>query len=189
MRLNWHKDYRDEEVKDAVQAYLDAWPTLKLQGMGLEFASPKLGVGKTFAATHVGKELVKRGERVYFLPFLEMVGVYEYPMEERRAIEQRLTDCSVLVLDEVVAPSSEAMSNLFSRHFEVLIRDRTNWNRVTVMTTNLTPEKLHDAYPRVYSLLEAKQYRVIMDGEDARQSTVKQKNLDMANLGEVRPIT
>jgi DNA replication protein DnaC len=189
MRLDWHKDYRDEEVKDAVQAYLDAWPQLKLQGMGIEFASPKLGVGKTFAATHMGKELVKLGERVYFLPFYKMVGVYGLPVEERRPIEQRLTECSVLVLDEVIAPNSEAQSHLFAGKFEELIRDRTNFNRVTIMTTNLAPEKLHEIYPRTYSLLEAKQYRVIMDGEDARQGVVKERNLKQANLGEVRPIT
>lgn len=189
MRLDWRRDYRDEEVKDAVQAYLDAWPQLKLQGMGLEFASPKLGVGKTFAATYVGKELVQRGERVYFLPFYKMVGVYGLPVEERRPIEQRLTECSVLVLDEVVAPNTEAQSHLFAGKFEELIRDRTNFNRVTIMTTNLAPEKLHEIYPRTYSLLEAKQYRVIMDGEDARQGVVKERNLKQANLGEVRPIT
>ena len=189
MRLDWRRDYRDEDVKDAVQAYLDAWPTLKLQGMGLEFASPKLGVGKTFAATYVGKELIKRGERVYFLPFYQMVGVYSLSPDDRRAEEQRIRECSVLVLDEVVAPNTEAQSHLFSSKFEELIRDRTNFNRVTIMTTNLKPERLHDIYPRTYSLLEAKQYRVIMDGEDARQSTVKQRNLQMANLGEVRPIT
>lgn len=189
MRLNWERDYRDEEVKDAVQAYLDAWPNLKLQGMGLEFTGPKLGVGKTFAATHVGKELTKLGERVYFLPFYEMVGVFQYPMEERRPIEQRLAECTVLVLDEVIAPNTEAMSRLFSGMFEELIRTRTNHNRVTIMTTNLTPEKLHDIYPRTYSLLTAKQLRIEMDGEDARELIVKPRNLKMVLNQEVRPIT
>lgn len=189
MRLDWRRDYRDEDVKDAVQTYVDAWSTLKLQGMGLEFTSPKLGVGKTFAATHVGKELIKRGERVYFLPFYEMVGVYALPVEERREREERLLNSTVLVLDEVVAPNTEAQSFLFSGKFEELIRTRTNFNRVTIMTTNLVPHKLHEIYPRTYSLLEAKQYRVIMDGEDARQGTVKEKNLDMASMGEIRPIT
>lgn len=189
MRLNWDTDYRDEEVKDDVQTYLDAWDNLKLQGMGLEFTAPKLGVGKTFAATHVAKELIKRGERVYFLPFYEMVGVYSLPVDERRDIEQRLLECSVLVLDEVIAPNTEAQSNLFSAKFEELIRTRTNWNRVNIMTTNLTPERLHDIYPRIYSLLEAKQFRIVMDGEDARQSIVKPRNLKMVANREVRPIT
>lgn len=188
-RLNWDTDYTDLDVKDDVQTYLDAWPNLKLQGMGLELSSPKLGVGKTFTATHVAKELIKRGERVYFMPFYEMVGVYALPVEERRPLEQRLIECSVLVLDEVIAPNTEAQSNLFSTKFEELIRTRTNWNRVNIMTTNLTPAKLHDVYPRLYSLLEAKQFRIEMDGEDARQYLVKPRNLKMVANREVRPIT
>lgn len=189
MRLDWSRDYRDEDVKDDVQTYLDAWSNLKLQGMGLEFSSPKLGVGKTFAATHVGKELIKRGERVYFMPFYEMVGVYSLPVEERRPVEQRLTTCSVLVLDEVIAPNTEAQSNLFSGKFEELIRTRTNFNRVNIMTTNLTPARLHEIYPRIYSLLSAKQFRIEMDGEDARELIVKPRNIKMVANQEVRPIT
>jgi DNA replication protein DnaC len=189
MRLDWVRDYRDEEVKDDVQTYLDSWQNLKLQGMGIEFSSPKLGVGKTFAATHIAKELIKFGERVYFMPFYEMVGVYSLPVEERWAVEKRLAECSVLVLDEVIAPNTEAQSNLFSSKFEELIRTRTNFNRVNVMTTNLTPDKLHDIYPRIYSLLSAKQFRIEMDGEDAREYIVKPRNIKMVANREVRPIT
>jgi hypothetical protein len=188
-RLNWDRDYPDLDVKDDIQTYLDAWPNLKLQGMGLEFSSPKLGVGKTFAATYVAKELIKLGERVYFMPFYEMVGVYALPVEERWATEQRLAECTVLVLDEVVAPNTEAQANLFSSKFEELIRTRTNFNRVNIMTTNLTPEKLHAIYPRIYSLLSAKQFRIEMDGEDARELVVKPRNIRMAANREIRPIT
>jgi DNA replication protein DnaC len=189
MRLDWDRDYRDEEIKNDIAIYLDSWPTLKLQGMGLELSSPKLGVGKTFAATYVAKELIKRGERVYFMPFYEMVGVYSLPVDERRAVEKRLLECSVLVLDEVIAPNTEAQSNLFSSKFEELIRTRTNFNRVNIMTTNLKPERLHDIYPRIYSLLSAKQFRIEFDGEDARELIVKPRNIKMVANREVRPIT
>jgi hypothetical protein len=57
------------------------------------------------------------------------------------------------------------------------------------MTTNLTPEKLHREYPRSYSLLEAKNSRVIMEGEDARQSFIRDENRELALNEEVRPIT
>jgi DNA replication protein DnaC len=189
MRLDWDRDYKDEVIKDDVQTYLEAWDSLKLQGMGLELSSPKLGVGKTFTATYVAKELIKRGERIYFMPFYEVVGVYALPVEERRAIEQRLQDCTVLVLDEVIAPNTEAQSNLFSSKFEELIRTRTNFNRVNIMTTNLTPVRLHAIYPRIYSLLSAKQFRIEFDGEDARELIVKPRNLKMVAEREIRPIT
>ena len=50
----------------------------------LSLPARSFGVGKTFAATYVGKELIKRGERVHFVPFHEMVRVYEYEGETER---------------------------------------------------------------------------------------------------------
>lgn len=189
MRLDWEKDYRDEDIKTDVGTYLESWANFKLQGMGVEFSSPALGVGKTFAATHVGKELIKRGERVYFTPFLEIIGLYDKEESERRELEHRLKEISVLILDEVVPPYTEAQGKLFSSKFEEIIRDRTNFNRVTIMTTNLTPVRLLEHYPRPYSLLAAKQCRIEMTGEDARQSIVKTRNISMIANNEIAPIT
>lgn len=188
-RLNWDDFNGSDAVKDAVAIYLDKWDKAKLNGMGMEFSSPNLGVGKTFAATHVGKELVKRGEAVFFLPFLEVIGLLSQDKAVKTSTEQRLRDTTVLILDEVVPAVSVAQHALFSRQFEELIRHRTNFNRVTVMTTNLKPQELHEEYPRTYSLLEAKQIRVEMSGGDARQTFIAQQNLELMANDEVRPIT
>lgn len=189
MRLDWRDYTGDESVKDAVELFLDRWTGFKLNGMGIEFASPNLGVGKTFAATHVGKELIKKGERVYFKPFLEIISLYEKDPDYRHREEDRLRDTTVLILDEVVPPITTAQGHLFASKFEELIRHRQNFNRVTIMTTNLTPEKLNGAYPRTYSLLEAKQMRVEMHGQDARQGKIAMENIELVANGEVRPIT
>lgn len=187
MRLNWD-DYRgSEDVRETIATYLERWPSFKQNGMGLEFSSSKLGVGKTFAATYIGKELIKRGELVYFMPFLEVISLYEN--EQRDELQNRLRDTTVLILDEVVPPYTQAQRNFFAAKFEELIRHRTNFNRVTIMTTNLEPAKLRETYPRTYSLLEAKQLRVEMDGTDARQGVRSTTNLELAMNGEVEPIT
>lgn len=188
-RLNWDDYDRSEKVKEAVSLFLDKWDRFKQNGMGLEFSSANLGVGKTFAATHVGKELVKRGEAVLFLPFLEVIGLLGQDQEYRNAMQERLRDTTVLILDEVVPAYSDAQHNLFAGKFEELIRHRTNFNRVTIMTTNLEPEELHEEYPRSYSLLEAKQIRVEMRGEDARQTFISMENLELIANDETRPIT
>lgn len=184
-RLDW-KDFRDEETRDNVDSYLANWNTLRLQGIGLEFSSPQLGTGKTFCASHIGKELIKKGATVWFIPFLEVIGLFRN--EDGKEMEKRLRDSTVLILDEVVPYYSEAQGELFRSKLEEIIRHRTNFNRVTIMTTNLTPEKLHAAYPRSYSLLDAKQIRITLEGEDARQGMVKEKNLQMMINGEIRPI-
>lgn len=189
MRLDWNDYDGDQDVTDNVALFLERWPNFKLHGMGLEFASPNLGVGKTFAATYVGKELIKLGVNVYFKPFLEIISLYDKDPDHRHQEERRLRDTTVLILDEVVPPISTAQSHLFAGKFEELIRHRQNFNRVTIMTTNLTPEKLRDTYQRTYSLLEAKQMRIEMHGQDARMGKIAWENIELVANGEVRPIT
>jgi DNA replication protein DnaC len=188
-RLDWSDFRGTPEVRDAVALFLEKWDRFRINGMGLEFSSPNLGVGKTFAATHVGKELIKKGVKVMFMPFLEVIGLLSRDAEYRTAQENRLRDSTVLILDEVVPPISTAQGHLFSTKFEELIRHRTNFNRVTIMTTNLTPNKLHEHYPRTYSLLEAKQIRVELGGKDARQDFIGMENIELVANDEVRPIT
>lgn len=186
MRLDWADFRGSEDAKDAVDVFLNRWDSFKVNGMGVEFSSPNLGVGKTFAATHLGKELIKRGERVWFTPFTSAVRTLISGDDDA---VRALRDSTVLILDEVGGALSEAQADLFSVQFEDLIRNRTNFNRVTIMTTNLTPNELHQKYPRTYSLLEAKQMRIEMNGEDARQSFIANENIELAANGEVRPIT
>lgn len=185
MRLDW-EDYRgDPAAIDAVETILDKWQAFRDNGIGLEFSSTGLGTGKTFAATHIAKELIKKGEKVYFTPFLDMVSAQKNDNE----IHDLLRSVPVLILDEVGKPISEAQRRWFAEEFEEIIRHRTNYNKVTIMTTNLTPDELRDTFARVYSLLEAKQTRVEMTGKDARQSFINLENLELALNGEVRPIT
>lgn len=188
MRLNWEDYKRSNEVKEHVTGYLDSWESAKRNGTGIEFRGP-LGVGKTMAATHVGKELIKRGERVFFLPFLEVIALYTREDETRQELECRLKESTVLILDEIVPPFYEGQKHLFASEFERLIRHRTNFNLTTVTTTNLSGQKLDEHYPKSYSLLAAKQIPIEMGGEDFRRSVIALENLEIAAANEVRPIT
>ncbi len=190
MRLAWD-DFRagNDDMKMKVATYLEKWESFKLHGMGFEFASPNLGVGKTFAATHIGKELVKRGESVYFIPFLEVVSVLSRQHPESEAIERRLYESTVLILDEIVPPTTAPQAALFSGKLEELIRNRTNYNRINIITTNMTADEMEYEYARTYSLLSAKEIRVVLDGPDARQKHIANENLEMAMNGELRPLT
>lgn len=190
MRLAW-EDFRagNEDMKDKVATYLEKWDSFKLHGMGFEFASPRLGVGKTFAATHIGKELIKRGESVFFIPFLRVIPVLIRENQDWTKIERKLYESTVLILDEVVPPSTAPMAALFSGKLEELIRNRTDYNRVNIITTNMDAEEMERTYPRPYSLLAAKQVRVVLEGADARQQHIANENLEMAINEETRPIT
>jgi DNA replication protein DnaC len=186
MRLNWN-DYDCKPVREKVKLYLDAWDTAKRNGMGMTFKG-KLGTGKTFAATYIGKELIKRGEDVYFIPFLNVISSYQKQHAEE--IDDRLKGTGVLILDELLPPESGAQAALFARRYEELIRHRTNFNLPTIVTTNLTEDELLKEYPRTYSLLAPKQVAVeVTQTDDARRGKIAMENEELLANREVRPIT
>ena len=94
-----------------------------------------------------------------------------------------------LIIDEVTLPKTAKQHELFAEKFEAMIRHRTNYDLPTIITTNISAEKLDGAYPRVYSLLAAKQIRVEFEGEDARKEKKRFENSEMAMEDMRRPIT
>lgn len=186
MRLDWNDFDGSEEARKMVATYLDNWENFKRHGWGLEFGGP-LGVGKTFAATHIGKELVKLRQRVYFLRFSKMISTYDSPDGDE--IERRIRETNYVILDELVPPISDAQHSLFSVKLETMIRHRTDHNLPTIITTNLTQKELSGYYPRTYSLLAAKQDRIEMTGDDQRRARISFENRELIENGEVRPIS
>lgn len=188
--LSFDDYYGDPGAWDAASVYLDHWEGYREQGIGIEFYSEGMGVGKTFLATYIARQLVQLSESVYYLRFLEIMGLYQKPWEIREPIETRLRESPVLVLDEVGRAISEEQNSYFAIEFESLIRSRTDSNRVTIMTTNLTPDQLDREYPRTYSLLAAKQKRHEIHGDDVRrEGVVQMRGEELAINSEVRPIS
>jgi len=185
-RLDWDEWSGCPDTKIAVDLYLSEWEQFFRQGMGLEFYSSALGTGKTFAATHIGKELIKQGQSVYFIPFIEMVAAFD--RQDSDYIANRVRESGFVILDEVIPPISEAQKSFFATQLEALIRHRTNNNLPTIMTTNMDQETLNTAYPRTYSLLSAKQMRQEVAGTDRRES-IGIKEMEIIANGETRPIT
>lgn len=186
MRLNWLDYDGSQEARDAVKKYLGSWDSAKINGMGLEFRSPGQGSGKTFAATHIAKELIKHGERVYYIQFPDLISSYQ--KSDSEAFEHKMKGATVLVLDDIQKPYYESQHHLFSSKFEELIRFRTNGNLPTLATTNLTEAELEQHYSRSYSLLAHKQIVVDVVGEDARRGKVKMENIELIENNEVRPL-
>jgi DNA replication protein DnaC len=178
----------DPKALQAAVDYLEDWEGLRRFGMGIGFYSEEQGTGKTFLAMWIAKALLKQGESVYCTYFRDMVSVFELPIEERKEEEARLKDCNILVLDEIARPISNGQQGLFAEKFEALIRHRSNYNKVTILTTNLTPDELDDIYPRTYSLLRAKERSVEVEGKDARREKVWDLKKELVENGEARPI-
>ena len=188
MKLGAEDWFGDPDALETALTYLKNWSNIRKHGMGLGFYSKTQGTGKTFLACYLARELVKRGESVYYVSFRDIVGTYELPYEARKDEEDRLRNCTVLILDDIAPPTSNAQHILFAAKFEELIRYRSNYNKVTILTTNLTPEELDEIYPRTYSLLAAKEKSVQINGEDARREYLNNLNTELVINEENRPI-
>lgn len=177
--------YGDPGAWMMAEDYLQYWPSYRDSGLGLEYHSITMGTGKTFLLTYVARQLIQVGVDVYYRPFRDIMGLYQGDQEATR---ERLQDCTVLALDEVGKALSGPQGEYFAMEFENLIRDRIDSNRVTLMTTNLTPRQLDEHYPRTYSLLSVKQQRYAIDGIDVRREGHQDIERTLAESGEVRPI-
>lgn len=177
--------FGDADALTATEDYLTKWKNWRDHGVGLQFYSPTQGTGKTMLACIIGKELIKRRTKVRFVTFLDLIS----ELKEDRSSEH-LRDVPVLILDEVTSGFTAAQNQYFAFELESLIRYRSDGNGVTIITTNMTPEKLDEQYPRTFSLLSSKQKYVHVHGVDARKSyDWDQERMYLIEHGEARPIT
>lgn len=182
-RLDWDEFDRPKE-KAKIDDYVEHWEDHLHHGYGLEIGGG-LGIGKTFAATYIAKEMIKHNQTVYFIPFTDMIFVYE---KDDDTLEDKFRDATFLVIDEVSVPKTGRQFDLSAERFESMIRHRTNYDLPTIITTNESVDKLESSFPRVYSLLSAKQVRVDFSGTDVRESKGNETAKDVLE-GIRRPIT
>lgn len=188
--LLWDEFPHDEARAD-IDAYVDNFRRLRLSGVGFTIYGRQLGVGKTWAATHILRELVKQKYDGHFASFMEVKGYFERDdKDEREFLIRRVREAEILVLDEVKAPISEAQRNFFEDKLEELLRARTNMNFPTIVTSNMLDTDFEREFPRCYSLLAAKNQPLELQGLDARKTGgVFENHTQLAMKGESRPIT
>lgn len=188
--LPWD-EFPHEDAKAEIDGYIRAFNRMRFGGIGFTIYGRGLGVGKTWAATHILRELVKLGYDGHFEQFISVPGYYKLDNKDEREFRiNRVVNAEILVLDEVKTALSSAQRDFFEEHFEGLIRTRTNMNFPTIVTSNMDDGEFASEYPRVYSLLSAKNQPIELRGQDARKSGKVLDNFyDLAFKGEVRPIT
>lgn len=188
-QLDW-QDYPDAKIKEEIDQYIDNFEKIRVLGMGWEIYGKKRGVGKTWAGTAILKELILKGYEGWFVQFPDLRNYHEMADKVQRDwLISKVRNTEVLVIDEVLKPyASTKQATFYEDVLESIIRFRTTNNFPTILTTNMVETDIHDLFPRVYSLLSAKQWRIELGGEDFRVTTLFDTNAELAKKGEVRPI-
>lgn len=177
-----------ETVVPVVQEYIETFPDNFHYGLGITFSGP-WGTGKTFAMNCILKELVKQGRKVYFITFEELITTWgsAYSNDDYKILMERLMSVDVLGLDELKTDPRNRQGFL-ANGLDVLLRHRTSNLLPTLITTNMTPDQEEEEFGKAYSLLSARNNRVILSGKDQRGGLVRDRNLDLKEKGERRPI-
>jgi DNA replication protein DnaC len=171
-----------------VQEYISRFDDNFHYGLGITFSGP-VGTGKTMAVCCILKELVQQGRRVYFITFEDMIAAWSkaYMDDDYKLLMNKLMSVEVLGLDELrVDPRNR--TGFLANGLDVVMRHRTSNLLPTIITTNLLPDEEGDQFGKAYSLLSARNERILFTGRDIRGTTVRQWNHELRDKGERRPI-
>lgn len=190
-RLSWDDAVAvPAHIQERAMAYVVDHEVHVDAGLGLVLWSPDRGTGKTLMATLVAKELMARGEDLYFCQFNDMIDHFTAGWrdeEERRWFNRRVRNAGVLVVDDL-GREHKGRSEVTESMLDQVVRHRVAMARPTIITTNYTEKQVREGYgPNVMSLLTECSQWVEVPGTDYRQRH-GERILAEKQLGLTRPL-
>ena len=131
------------------------------------------GVGKTFLANCIAKELLDQAHTVIYLTAFDLVDVFErhqFGQEEEEEISDDLfdyvLDCDLLIIDDL---GTEMNNSFVSSQLFLCINERLLRKKSTIISTNMSVEKLQKEYSERISSRIISYYKILpVIGEDIR---------------------
>lgn len=130
------------------------------------------GVGKTFLTNCIAKELIDRYYSVIYLSANDLFDVFsknkfEYQTEEEmKDIYQYILECDLLIIDDL---GTELNNSFTSSQLFYCVNERLVSKRSTIISTNLSMNRLRDAYTdRVTSRIMSEYQTIPLYGMDIR---------------------
>ena len=135
------------EYKDKVRKYLEKMDEMLENGIGLFLYSDENSTGKTSIAVLALKQALRLRRTAYFEESgrLKAALIRAEEFEENILIERRIRTVDLLVLDDV-GKEYRTESGFAENTIESVLRDRSQSMRLTIMTSNLKPNKIEQVY-------------------------------------------
>ncbi len=132
------------------------------------------GVGKTFLANCIAKELLDRGYTVVYLTAFRLFDILEknkFGREEATSYMasnqfEYILDCDLLIIDDL---GTELNNSFTSSQLYLIINERLLKQKSTIISTNLSIDNLNNSYgERIYSRIISNYSIRRIIGEDIR---------------------
>lgn len=157
---------RMKSVFDYCQAYAEDFgknsPSLLLYGM--------TGLGKTHLSLAIAGKAVERGFGVIYTSAQKLFNTLErekFGRSEDNGTVQSVVDCDLLIIDDLGAEFSTQFT--ISALYDI-VNGRELEGKPTIISTNLTPERIKDTYSdRIASRILSNYVMLQFDGADIRQ--------------------
>lgn len=190
-RLDWADYSGPTQILDGVMNFMDHRNRFLRRGMGLYFLGGP-GLGKTFLATMVLKELIKDGSftcfATTFSQTIEMFTAGWSSRDDKTYFQDKFIGSEVLLLDDVGKELRGTRIALSETTFDAILRQRVQAGKATFITTNMTARELGDGYgAAILSLLREKSLELAFTGSDFRPAANTREVAEVL-AGETRSI-
>ena len=137
------------------------------------------GLGKTHLSTALARRVIERGFDVYYTTALQMFGDFEHArfgtemgMESVVSLD-RYTNCELLILDDL---GTEVSNQFTNSCLYMVLNNRINLGRATVINNNLSGRELKDRYAdRIASRILGDFKPLVFAGTDIRRQKLSRK--------------
>lgn len=185
-RRYWNVSFGNIKPEDSKHKMVMAKYLLKIDemirnGYGLLFWGDN-NSGKTACASIILKEMRRRGFVVLFCRASKIKDAFvkNVPFDSRILLRERLSDVDGLVIDDLGKEYS-GESGYIEKVFDNLIRERTGQKKITIITTNVSPDRLDRKYKKsMIKGMFGAIFPILVEGYDYR--AIENKGLEKSLL-------
>lgn len=162
--------------RNILNNYLLGFEKMKSRGMGLYIYSKTKGSGKTMLSCCLLNELANRyGCNIKFVNVLDLLEITKRSYSGDREAYDRIRNATVLCLDDIGA---QMQKEWVETVLYQLINERYTERKVTLYTSNVTPDKLQ-IDDRIIDRIEARTYTITLPEVNVRRMKSRAEKADL----------